>query len=464
MFKFILIFILLTCWYSCLQAQQQAPGYLGIKTTYHPLQAKQTVPPKGYQVVFINYVGRHGARFMTKPGSDVIVANILQQADANHALTQTGKNVKKNLAQFVTAEKGNYENITLLGAEEQRGIAQRMFSENKTVFNGKAIDVLMTSKVRTQQSAKAFLTGFPASLINKTRCTVIADSLDAMLRFYDMSPAYDKYINSKAILSHLDSLQQDERTDEAANHICQKLFFDSFCRQLSGKKITADIGSGKEKTIDATAFAQALYDVYSIWFLATREIKQACHCTLENNIGNAFSIEDLQWLDLVNNAEDFYAKGPAEDAMGIQVTIAAPLLVHFINTTDSVINGSKQANAVLRFTHAEAISPFATLLGIPEASAESQSAYAFQKNWQASHIIPLSANIQWILYKNEKHYSVKFLLNEKEVKLPVETSSFPYYDWQTVREYYIEKLSKLGINLHSDMKAYLSGAAAPANK
>ena len=38
--------------------------------------------------------------------------------------------------------------------------------------------------------------------------------------------------------------------------------------------------------------------------------------------------------------------------------------------------------------------------------------------------------------KTDGDILVKFLLNEQEVHVPVETDSFPYYKWDDVRAYY----------------------------
>ncbi len=446
LYRCLALFILLAlCIY--LQAQNTVPSYLGTKTTYHPQQTKHASSPAGYEPVFINYVGRHGARFMTKPGSDLLVTDVLKQADKQNALTPTGMQALQAVVQFDSVEKNNYENITLLGADEQKQIGERLYSEYKSVFDGKPVDVLMTTKVRTQQSADAFLKGLPNVQKENIHRIVLPDSTDAMLRFYDMSPAYDQYVKSKAVQRHLDTVMQDERTAVTANHICQRLFTKPFTKALQDGKIEANIASEKKETVDAIVFAQAFYDVYTIWFSAIKEMQKSCRCQPNNYLQNAFAKEDLQWLDLINNAEDFYAKGPAEDTLGIQIAIAAPLLLNFINTTDSVVGKTKPTGSILRFTHAEAISPFATLLGIPQASAVSRSAYDYQQHWQASEIIPLSANIQWILYTNGKQYVVKVLLNEKEIKLPVSTTTFPYYDWLSVRQFYISRLTQLGITL-----------------
>jgi hypothetical protein len=144
--------------------------------------------------------------------------------------------------------------------------------------------------------------------------------------------------------------------------------------------------------------------------------------------------------------------------------VAAPLLADFIRTTDAALTSAGRGggpaagrgkDAVLRFTHAEAISPFASLLGIPEASIPTAALARYHDHWQAERIIPLSANIQWIVYSNGKEERVKLLLNEREVRLPI--GDGPYYPWKELRAYCIERLNAVQVGLEDDMIAYLKG-------
>ncbi|MFR1289816.1 MAG: hypothetical protein ACLSCF_07435 [Alistipes finegoldii] len=49
----------------------------------------------------------------------------------------------------------------------------------------------------------------------------------------------------------------------------------------------------------------------------------------------------------------------------------------------------------------------------------------------------MAGNIQLIFYRNAKgRVLVKFLLNEREVRVPVAGDTAPYYDWKAVRKYY----------------------------
>ena len=49
----------------------------------------------------------------------------------------------------------------------------------------------------------------------------------------------------------------------------------------------------------------------------------------------------------------------------------------------------------------------------------------------------MCGNIQIVFFRNRKgEVLVKFLLNENEVGIPVDTDRYPYYRWEDVRSYY----------------------------
>ena len=417
-------------------AQQQK--YLGTKTPYFQQQINYTTAPQDYKPVFVNYTGRHGARFLTSPGADVLIIDVLQQAEKQQALTNTGKKILAQLQQFEVVEKDNYGNITKLGAAEQHDIAARMQQQYSTAFINDTLLIETTAKLRTQQSADAFLSGLKGYDTTNTKRIVFSAKTDNVLRFYDLSQAYNTYVAGETIKKHTDSLLADETTTNTALNVCNKVFIPSFIMALNNKSIIAK-DDDKSVTVTSVVFTQAMYDVYCILFAAKEDF---INRHFINHLSEAFSKNDLQWLDKLNSAEDFFEKGPATDTLGIQAIISSPLLRNLITSTDSIVTNNR-AGAILRFTHAEAISPLAVLMGIPVASCTSNSAYTYNKNWSASQIIPLSANIQWIIYSNNKNYLLKVLLNEKEVALPVATTTYPYYKWSDVKAYYLNKLSSI---------------------
>ncbi|WPQ65779.1 hypothetical protein SIO70_13040 [Chitinophaga sancti] len=404
-------------------------GYTGTKTPYPFKQANYTPVPKGYTAAYVNYTGRHGARFMTKAGSDVKLLALLNKS----ALTPLGDSLKVMTAQFLEIEKDNYENISLLGDAEQHAIAERLIKREAPAFKGRGVTIAVTHKKRTRQSADGFLKAF-ADYKGKIAFKMVQDTNENVLRFYDLSPAYNAFKDGKVIAERVDSLQQDPLSRKIAGDICKRIFTTAL----------------PEK--EQTAVAEWLYDLYSIQFSLVMEMQQA---KVHFDFGKAFTQEELQWLNKINNAADFLEKGAGLDTLGIQSRIAAPLLLDLVTSTDALTKGKLNKDAVLRFSHAEAISPLATLMGIREASVPAASIYDFDKNWKAENIIPLSANIQWIIYSNGKQFLLKVLLNEREVALPVKTTCYPYYKWEDVKSYYLSKLKKIGVKPGDDMHKYL---------
>jgi hypothetical protein len=442
-----LCWALTLCWCSLGRAQQP---FLGTKTPYIPPHEAYTSPPAGYQPVFISYVGRHGARFLTKAGADLRVLETLQAAEKAHALTGTGKKVEAIAQHLQAAGQGNYENITLLGQEEQAAIGERMQYFHLNVFSGRGVGVVTTWKVRTQQSADAFLNGL-AGYKGEKRSERAPDSADARLRFYDLSPAYARYKKGSLVKNCMDSLDKDGRTLVTTRRICYRLFTAAYVKELVD---TEEPGTGRSKGL---SFADDLYDLYSIAWSMSGEMRNAGYPGDAEGLNVAFDRHDLEWMAFRSGAADFLQKGPGFDSVGIQVKVAAPLLADMINSLDKSVSQPDSSDAELRFTHAEAIAPLAALMGIQNASTSATSIYKYLDHWDAGKVIPLSANIQWVLYAGAGGYLVKVLLNEREATLPVATALWPYYRWDDLRAYYIQKLGAVGAGLQQDWLEYLRG-------
>src|ERR1700749_2056893 len=76
-------------------AQNCDPDFLGTKTLYHAPVIKYTTVPTGYAPVFINYVGRHGARHLTKEVNTYYAYKVLNHADSLHGLTSAGQKLRE---------------------------------------------------------------------------------------------------------------------------------------------------------------------------------------------------------------------------------------------------------------------------------------------------------------------------------------------------------------------------------
>lgn len=428
-------------------APAQSQEYLGSKTLYKPLQEQYSKIPLDYKPVFLNHLGRHGARNLTKDPAKSKAWELLFKADAAKALNPRGQQLKATLIQLQKVEIKHLESISEIGKQELGEIAARAYRAAPLFFAPKQTVLVSTSsKERTKQSAMAFLEGVSNLTQGKIAGIKWKEHDDVNLRFFDLSKPYLAFKASGPWHSSYNQLAGAVKQEALAIRFFQTFFQADYAKRISAK--------------DKISFADDLYGFYSIVPAIRQEILKAGFSDKELQFNRFFKTEELAVLSQLNDADNFLKKGPGTDNNGIQVRIAAPLLADFIKTTDDFIQ-SKPYPAVLRFAHAETVAPFAAILNLEGASTATKNILSFDQLWKAKNIIPFSANIQMILYKNEYNnsYLVKFLLNEKETKIKgLGTKIAPYYLYKDVRAFYLKKLKGFGLDLNSNMEEYLNNA------
>jgi hypothetical protein len=436
-------FALLLFTQSIVFAQQPCKEpFLGSKTLYTPQQQTYTPPPAGFEPVFINHVGRHGSRHLTKDVNTTYLYQLIVKADSLNALSADGKKLREKVLILEKVEKKNFKSISYQGQAEQRGLANRMYTNYSTVFNQPkpVFNISYTKEIRTLQTSDAFLAELKTK-INEPSVTKKVN--DTILRFYDLSPAYLAFKENGSWEQPIEEFKKSLHYSEITRQIANRFFIPSFISKLD------------EEDIDK--LVSDLFGFITISFSIQKEIIENGYTNAAIHMQSLLTCEELAVLGKVDNAEEFMIKGPGIDINGIQVKIALPLLANFINTTDDYIK-TKAINAQFRFSHAETIAPFAALLNFTTASATSNNANQVDKVWNAEKIIPLSSNIEWILYlgKDGKTYLVKFLLNEKEMAVNgLKTKTFPYYNWEDVRSFYIKKMESFQAGINTDYPEYL---------
>jgi multiple inositol-polyphosphate phosphatase/2,3-bisphosphoglycerate 3-phosphatase len=440
--KLLSLLLILSVGYNFIAvAQTPAIDFLGTKTLYKAPAVKYMPAPAGYAPVFINHVGRHGARHLTKEVNTSYTYGLLLKADSIHALTPKGQKLWQMVMALDKVEKGSVKSISIEGQNELKAIGERMYAHYGNVFKGNInLNVGITKEIRTKQSADAFLSGLKKNF--QTSADIKQYTDDTNLRFYDFSPVYKQFEEDGDWLKYYQEMGEAEHIVQINNAFSEQFFKADFLKTL-------DVNAREKFVNDIFGFATIVYSLKD-------EVKQAGLRPENVAFISLFTPAEIKTLSKLDLADDYYKKGPGINNNGIQVRIAAPLLANFIKTADGFMKGDN-INAQLRFAHAETISPIAALMGITTANKATTSLNigAF---WQASQVIPLSSNIQWIFYKKNgsDNYLVKVLLNEKEAHIAgMEERSFPYYKWDELRQLYINKLQQLHVGLDDDMSAYL---------
>jgi len=154
-----------------------------------------------------------------------------------------------------------------------------------------------------------------------------------------------------------------------------------------------------------------------------------------------FTLDELydQWR--IRNVGWFldYANTPHTD--NIMPFSQTNLLRNIIETADTI----HQVQATLRFGHEVCVMPLACLLEMDNCGKSYSDLDNLDQEWRNYRIFPMGCNIQLIFYRPQNGRSgdilVKALLNERETRLPVATTQYPYYKWADLRAYYLKKLA-----------------------
>lgn len=396
------------------------PYYLGTKLPYLYKKGKQTPPPFGYEPFYINYLGRHGSRYLESTDKLAYLIEILKTNQFGNNLTDAGIFLLNFLQQQEILQRNKYGGLTPAGQETMKAIARRMYQEYPGVFGRK----VYAESSYVQRAIDSMFT-FINELFNYTpdKNFIISSNgeIDPLLRFFDLNIDYKKYLNSNWWVP---VTQQHFKCCDPSFKISQQFF----------------IAPLDEVTMDY--FAPNLFDILTEVYGITTPPNSAIDV-----LQTYYSDKELRHYWEINNIDAFYSKGPSREDINLPTDISFALLKNFIETSENAIT-TGQVSANLRFAHAETIIPFASLLHLPCWSKQTNQLSRVACIWKDYEIAPMAANIAWIFYKHPSNSDilVKMMYNEQEICFPFKVACPPYARWQDIRNYYYSILSLLPID------------------
>jgi hypothetical protein len=141
------------------------------------------------------------------------------------------------------------------------------------------------------------------------------------------------------------------------------------------------------------------------------------------------------------NVRRYLTYGPSIDFGDVRCMDAKFLLKDIITRADKVISGENSTEAAtLRFGHDSAVIPLLALLHAEGCDGRVSFAEIerLPEVWCDSRISSMSVNLQFIFYRNKQgDVLVRFLRNERDIRIPVKTDCYPFYKWEDFRNYCI---------------------------
>lgn len=377
----------------------------------YPATAQLTPAPKDYTPFYMSHYGRHGSRWLLSDGEYSGVINTLKKARQNHKLTPLGQETLQKLEQFYPCTIDRWGDLTTVGERQHHGIGKRMTEHFPEIFKTKNILIDARSTV------------VPRCILSMTaECEELAAFNPSARIHNDVSNSLQYYLNqpwSGAVAAQggkgWDIVDHYKRTYTHPDRITSILFNDP---------------TYVKDSINAGSFMRHLFKVAN---------NMQSH-TQGADLYSLFTPEECydQWR--IENVSWYLHYGPSPVTQSVMPFSQLNLLKNIIETADTV----HQIQATLRFGHEVCVMPLACLLELGHSGDIVQNLDTLDRTWRNYNIFPMGCNVQLIFYRPKKNKSgeilVKALLNEREVSLPVPTTTYPYYSWTKLRQYYLDKI------------------------
>ncbi len=381
-----------------------------------PLQQKLTAAPDGYKPFYLSHYGRHGSRYLIDTDDYDKPYEILFRADSLGKLTGKGREVLKKVGLIREEAKGRDGELTLLGAEQHKGIALRMYRHFPEIFEGKTnIDAKSTVIIRCILSMENALQQL---LLLNPQLNIRHDASYHDMYYMNLD---DRNLSRQKMGAQAKQAFEDfEKKHEHHERVMHELFNDDNYWQ---------------RELNASILCKQLFELASN--VQSTELRH------ELSLYDIFNEDEIYDNWLLHNAYWYIAYGPCPLNGGTQPFTQRNLLRKIISEADSCMAYS-HPGATLRYGHEVDVLPLVCLLELDNYGQRITDLEKIDdEGWNNYRIFPMGCNIQFVFYRKnvqDKNVIFKVLLNENETTLPLKSNIAPYYRWKDFKEYYINKL------------------------
>lgn len=378
------------------------------------LSTKPLTPsPKNYEPYYMSHYGRHGSRWLISDGNYSRPISTLKIAKEQGKLTPLGLKTLETLEAIYKTSTKRLGDLTTVGERQHHGIGKRMTQNFPEIFKTK--NVKIDARSTTVNRCILSMIAECEELVAANPTAQIHNDVSESLQFYLNQPwdgivkEMGKGTGDKEDLEYTLKWTHPERLMKA-------LFNDQ-------NYVYTNVGAG--------ALMRQLFHV-------------ACNMQSHDTdleLYSLFTEDEIydQWRQ--KNIGWYLDYGPSPVSGGKMPFSQLNLLKNIIETTDTVT----QTQATLRFGHEVCVMPLACLLELDNCGMAVNNLDELDKYWRNYRIFPMGCNIQLIFYRPKKGKTgdilVKALLNEREAYLPITTDQWPYYKWQDLRQYYLDKIA-----------------------
>lgn len=360
--------------------------------------------PDSLTPVFINHIGRHGARYLSSSKYTKALLRELDRADSLRTITREGKMLRSLCRLVESKTAGRWGALDSLGMAEQRGIASRTLATFPALFDGTKVGAISSYVPRCIASMDEF-THQLARLNNKLEMYMSSGRQNnALVRPWANNAEYQTF-----------------KADGEWHKV-----YDTY----SDQTIPAGIGArmlGKGYGLDPGADSDFAMNAYKV-------VSGCGAMGILTDPAQYFTKEEYNALWSVNNLEH-YLTHSASTVSPVPMELGTDLLLNLVETTEEAVKGETDYSVRLRFGHAETVMPLLALMRLKGCYYMTNYFDTVGLHWHDFYVVPMASNLQLVLFRSATgKYYLRADLNETPVPL-IPGRDIIYTPWPEAREY-----------------------------
>lgn len=420
---------------SCIQtpgAEAGAYVYAGTSLPYEAPWGKVSIPDS-LEVLFVNHVGRHGARYLS---SDKFSKKLEKEFDRAGSLSYVGERVARLCEVVDSMSEGHWGELDPLGKSEQANI-------------GKRFAVRYDALLKVNDSITGYSSYIPRCVMSMDEMThgIVSENRDLEMSL-GSGKRYSKFMRPFDTDSAFQAYKESENWQTAYQEFC-----DSVCPTAVALRLTGDgsrflrglgleliargvqpsggsleaaladtlagewpqeweieAGMSKKRAIET---AQSLYSIVA----GIQSLFMTEEAPADTYWGwqNYFTEQEYASLWECSNMKH-YLEWTATKFSVAPAKMAEPLLHEMMSDIESASQpGYTGPAAIVRFGHAETLMPLFSLMQLPGCYYMTDDLSTVAANWQDFDVAPMAANLQMVLTRSKNTGEQYLLIYRNEV-------------------------------------------------
>lgn len=367
-------------------AAPKAPAYTPLPLKYDgsmmPLDTAvygRVSVPDSLQPFFIDYLSRHGARYMSSRAKTRDLEALMASAEKSGTISAQGREFNALLKEVVAASEGNWGLLSKTGKAEQQFMARWLLSQFPGVMGSGGIVCQSSYVPRVVQT-----------MYGLTETLVTTSTTEPQLRIstaegLQFSPLMRYFTTDSLYAAYLDkgpwrAVWNDWASRNLPTEPARRLY-------------------GKECSLTRTQLQAVSFMMYGV---------------LQSLRSSDLGVATTQWMTGEEyracwEAEnlDKYLKRTWTSVSDEPVRAAVPLLRAMVGSADQAIMelargvaDEQRTHAVMRFGHAETLMPVLALMGVPGCFATVDDPDQVSEYWHSYDVVPMGANFLTVLLRS----------------------------------------------------------------